>query len=441
MSNKVSTLQTQPSTNKSGSGMDSKIEKTALPWKRYGMYVGSVSVLVFAVALLLDLGNHKTFSVESSRLVVSTVEKGFFEDFIPVRGRVTPRNTIYLDAMEGGRVERVLLEDGTTVKAGDLIAELSNTGLQLDVTRNKALVTEQLNNMRSMELRLEQNRLAHKRNLVEIDYQIVKLEKQLRREQQLRKDGAIAETQIDDTRDELEYFRNRREVTLESQATDARLQEQQMAFLETTSTQLEESLEIARRNLDSLNVRAPVDGKLSGFDIEVGQSIARGGRIGQIDSPQDFKLNASIDEFYLGRVDIGQTASFQHNGREHNLVINKIYPQISGGSFDVDFVFEDGDTPANIRRGQTLQTKLTLGDPSEAILIPNGAFYQDTGGQWIFVVGPDGEEAVKRNIKTGRRNTRYIEVLDGLEQGERVVTSPYSSFRDIDRLQLNGAAS
>ncbi|WP_420429903.1 efflux RND transporter periplasmic adaptor subunit [Kordiimonas sp.] len=420
-----------------GSGMDRRVEKKKAPWKKLAIAVGAVGLVVLIATVVMDASGGRSFKVAEGRIVVSTVTEGTFEDFIPVRGRVTPLKTVFLDAIEGGRVERVLVEDGTMLKKGELIVELSNTTLQLEVTRNEALVTEQLNNMRTIELSLEQNRLSHKRNLVEINYQIKRLERQVTRERELIKTNAISQSQLDQTEDELEYYRNRRAITLESQATDARLQETQLKFLKTSGDQLETSLVYARKNLSALNVRAPVDGKLSGFNVEIGQSINRGGRLGQIDDPENYKLTANIDEFYLGRVDLGQEANFERGGDNFTMQIAKIYPQVANGQFEVDFVFE-GEQPEGIRRGQTLQTKLTLGDATKATLIPNGAFYQDTGGNWVFVVTPEGDQAVKRNVRLGRRNSRYIEVLEGLEVGERVVTSPYTSFVEMDRLKLGG---
>jgi HlyD family secretion protein len=277
--------------------------------------------------------------------------------------------------------------------------------------------------------------LSHKRNLVEIDYQIIRLNRSIDRQRELAEKNLVSQSTVDELRDELDYFINRREVTLESQATDARLQEAQLAQLRAAGTQLETSLTFARQNLDDLNVRAPVAGKLSGFNIEVGQSIERGGRLGQIDDPDGYKLNVQIDEFYLGRVDIDQVATAQHGRDEYDLRITKIYPQVNNGQFEVDMAFEE--EPANLRRGQTLQLKLTLGDNSDAILIPNGSFYQETGGSWIFVVSADGTEAVKRTVRLGRRNTDFIEVLDGLEPGEQVITSPYTSYAGMDRLTLD----
>ena len=420
---------------KSGVGMDRAIAKKKLPPRRLATAVALVTIAALIGWYLFEQAGGRSLVIENSRVVISPVTEGLFEDFIPIRTRVTPRKTVFLDIIEGGQVEQRLVDDGAMVKAGDLIVVLNNTSLQLDVARNEALVTEQLNNMRTIELQLEQNRLQHKRNLVELDYQIKRLNRQVERYSNLDNAGVAARSQLEDARDELEYYNNLRRVTRESQATDARLQESQLEFLRTSGNQLKSGLAFAQKNLDGLNVRAPVDGKLSGLDVEVGQSIPRGGRLGQIDDPYRFKLRANIDEFYLGRVDLGQSAHFEKDSQQYETIISKIYPQVSNGQFEVDLLFI-GDEPKGIRRGQTIQVRLTLGDSNSALLIPNGAFFQDTGGNWMFVVGADGSEAVKRNVRLGRRNSRYIEVLDGLELGEEVITSPYSSFKEMDRLHL-----
>jgi len=419
----------------SGEGMDRQVERARFPSKRVAVSAAVLLVLAALAAFVINLAGGRTFYVNQDRVVISDVTRGVFEDFIPIRGRFTPRRTVFLDAVEGGRVERRLVEDGAMVNAGDPIVVLSNTSLQLDVTRSEAMATEQLNNMRTIELQLEQNRLQHRRNLVEIDYQIKRLNRRVERQRELVAKMVMNESELEDTLDELEYYGQRRDVTLESQRTDARLQETQLEFLKTSGAQLEQNVALARSNLDALNVRAPVNGKLSGLDVEVGQSISRGGRIGQIDDPDNFKLSATIDEFYLGRIDVGQVALFDKGGKSYQLAVSKIYPQVSNGQFEIDMVFA-GEQPDEIRRGQTIQTKLTLGDASQALLIPNGAFYQDTGGNWIFVVTADSTEAVKRSVRLGRRNSRYIEVIEGLDAGEQVVTSPYSSFKEMDRLAL-----
>ncbi|MEM7219790.1 MAG: efflux RND transporter periplasmic adaptor subunit [Pseudomonadota bacterium] len=419
----------------SGAGMDRAVAKRSWLRRHLGALILAVLVVLGIAWWLWSTPTGRSLTLNDSRIVVSPVTQGVFEDFVPIRSRVTPRRTVFLDAIEGGRVERKLVEDGALVEAGELIVVLSNTSLQLSVTQNEAMVTEQLNNMRTIELQLEQNRLQHKRNLVELDYQIKRLERQIARFESLDNAGVAIKSQLEDAQDELQYFRNRREVTLESQATDARLQETQLAFLQKTGGQLEENLAFARQNLDALNVTAPVAGKLSGLDLEVGQSIQRGGRLGQVDDPQNFKLRASVDEYYLRRVDLGQSAVYETGGRRYPLSVSKIYPQVNNGQFEIDLQFQ-GEQPDGIRRGQTMQTRLTLGDATDARLIPNGAFYADTGGQWIFVVNDAGTEAVRRSVRLGRRNSRYIEVLDGLEVGEEVVTSPYTNYREVDRLNL-----
>ncbi len=421
-----------PSGASAGAGMDRKIAPQRNPIKRMVLLLIGLSVLALLVYWLLSAPSGKALSVVTDRIAISTVTSGIFEDFIPIRGRVTPAKTVYLDAVEGGRVERILVEDGASLKAGDLIVELSNASLQLSVLGNEARVAEQLNNMRSIELSLEQNRLEHKRNLVDIRYQIKLLTRQVSREQELVKTGAVSQSTFDDTHDTLDWYKSRLALTLESQQSDAHMQTEQLVFLKDTTKRLEGNLSISRQNLDNMNVKAPVDGTLSGFNIEVGQSIGRGERLGQIDTPNDFKVTAFIDEFYLGRVDIGQQATYDN----YTMVVSKVYPQVQNGQFEVDFKFTQAQ-PTDIRRGQTIQTKLTLGDASEALLIPNGAFYQDTGGNWIFVVTQDGKQAVRRTVRLGRRNSRFIEVVEGLDVGEKVVISPYTSYQDMALLKLN----
>jgi HlyD family secretion protein len=426
---------TDKGVNISGRSMDRIVARKMPLSTRLGYGAAAVAALLFAWWLAGMLLGGTSLNVNSQRITVSKVTVGTFEDFIPLRGRLVPSSTVYLDAIAGGRVEEVLVEDGALVEAGQPIARLSNTNLQLEVLGREAAVTEQLNDMRTLELQLEQNRLAHKRDLVEINYQVKRLTRAVERQRELVDKKLVPQSTIDDLQDELDYYVNKREVTLESQATDARLQETQLAQLKASGEQLEKSLAFARENLDDLNIRAPIAGKLSGFAIEVGQSIDPGGRLGQIDDPDGYKLSANIDEYYLGRVDLRQVAVAEHDGKDLDLRVAKIYPQIENGQFRVDMDFDE--QPAGLRRGQTLQLRLTLGDNSDAVLIPNGSFYQETGGNWVFVVSADGTEAVRRSVRLGRRNTDYIEVLDGLEPGERVVTSPYTNYVDMDRLKID----
>jgi HlyD family secretion protein len=435
---KITKLQSQPNSpgkGISGQAMDRKIQKKTPIARNLGYAVAALALLAFGWWFVDTLMGGRSLTINSQRITVSPVTVGTFEDFIPLRGRLVPRSTVYLDAIEGGRVEEVLVEDGAAVEAGDPIAILSNTNLQLEVLGREAAVTEQLNNMRTIELQLEQNRLSHKRNLIEIDYQIKRLNRAVSRQRDLASKDLASRSTIEELEDELTYYENRRDITLESQSTDVRMQEQQLQQLKEAGEQLQAGLGFARKNIDDLSVRAPLPGKLSGFNIEIGQSIVRGGRLGQIDDPDGYKLNVRIDEYYLGRVDLQQFATTEHNGRDIDLRVSKIYPQITEGQFEVDMSL--ADEPAGLRRGQTLQVRLTLGDNADALLIPNGAFYQETGGNWIFVVSADGSEAVRRNVRMGRRNTDFIEVLDGLEPGEQVITSPYNSYTNMDRLSLD----
>lgn len=416
--------------------MDKPLAKTRARWlSRAALAVVILVMIVTALAVLWPEDGRRLY-LSQDQISEARVEHGVFEDFIPLRARVAPRRTVFLDAVEGGRVESIVVEDGATVDAGQLLVRLSNAQLQLDVIARESEVTQQINNLNTLQLSLEQNRLSHQRKLVELDHQIRQLERRVKDGQALIAKGFYSQRELDEASDELVYLNDLRGVNLEAQATDARLLEAQEVQLTEATHQLRQNLILARQNLESLEVRAPVAGKLTAFDAEVGQSMGRGERIGRIDDPEQFKLSALIDEFYLPRVDLEQAASVELGGKTYPLQIGKIYPQVSNGQFEIDLFFTS-ETPTGIRRGQTLQTRLELGSPLPALLIPNGAFFQDTGGRWIFVVAADGSEAVRREVVLGRRNARNIEVIEGLEPGERVIVSPYSSFLEVDRIVLS----
>jgi HlyD family secretion protein len=375
-------------------------------------------------------------TVAADRVTISSVTKGRFDDFLPLRARVTPLVTVFLDAVEGGRVEQVLVEDGAMVRKGQLLAVLSNSDLQLNLLARQTEVTQQINSMRSQELALSQNRLQNERALIEAELVASKARRQYEMQRPLAEKGFVPGKVLRDSQDEFVSNRRRTQVLRRAQSTDERLQSSQLAQLRASAASLNASLAIARASLDALNIRAPVDGQLTAFSVQVGQSMNRGERLGQIDSAGRSKLVAQVDEFYLGRVQPGQIATAEWSGRTYRMKVAKIYPQVKNGTFEVDFHFL-GEEPKDIQRGQTLQTRLTLGDPTPALLIPNGAFYNETGGAWVFVVTPDERQAVKRQVRLGRRNAEYIEVLEGLDPGEKVLTSPYTGFADKDRLDLD----
>ena len=421
----------------SGSQMDKVVERRGLS-RNVKIAIGAGAVLVLALLFWWFMPGAGSQTVTKNRLTISTVQTGRFEDFIPLRAKVTPLLTVYIDSIEGGRVDKVLVEDGTDVVAGQPIAMLSNAELQLSTLARQTEVEQQINNMRSQELALSQTRLANERAILDAQLALTTARRQYEREAPLAAKGYVSGKQFNDTTDNYQYQQRRLAVLRRSQASDERLQSSQLDQQKASMKSMSAGLGIARNNLDALNLKAPVTGKLSGFSIQIGQSLQRGERIGQIDSPGRNKLQAGVDEFYLGRVQVNQSASVDWNGKTFRARVMKIYPQVQNGQFQVDLQFL-GEEPQGVQRGQTLQAKLTLGDPAPAKLIPNGAFYNESGGAYVFVVSPDGGTAVKRQVRLGRRNPDFIEVLDGLDAGERVITSPYTGFADKDRLDLSNA--
>ena len=416
----------------SGGNMDrvvvrKKIDKRIL----IGGAGGAALLLILIFWLFAPRAGSQT--VNADRLGIATVQNGIFDDFLPLRARVTPLVTVYLDAVEGGRVEEMAVEDGAQVAKGQLLAVLSNADLQLSTLARQTEVEQQLNNMRSQELALQQTRSANMRELNLAQTDLAKAQRQYNLQAPLAEKGFVSSKQFNDTRDDLNYQKQRLAILRRSLAQDEALQANQLAQLRASSSSLNSSLSIARSSLNQLNIRAPATGQLSGFTIQLGQSLQRGERLGQIDSAGGNKLVADVDEFYLGRVQRDQTASVEADGKTYQLKVAKVLPQVRNGQFQIELIFV-GPEPKSIQRGQTMQVKLTLGDSSRAVLIPAGAFFNDTGGQWIFVVDSGGNSATRRTIQVGRKNADFIEVLGGLKPGEKVITSSYSGLVDKDRL-------
>jgi HlyD family secretion protein len=419
----------------SGQAMDRIVERRS-PWRRRGLIAAAVVAVAGGVWwFFLRPDGGSSLQVAGAHITIGRVMRGRFDDVIEVRGRVTPLRTTYVDTASGGQVEKILVEDGARVTRGQLLCELTNTALQLDLISREAQITEQMNDLRGLELAQEQTRLVHEREMVEVQYQIKRLTRQMASSERLVGSGVSPRNELDDMKDELAYYQKRLKVQTDTRAAADKLQRAQLVQLRAANGQLEKNLEIARKNLESLKVKAPADGQLSAFTLEVGQSLAAGDRIAQIDDPEHHKLVADIDEFYLSRVDIGQRADYPSDGKSYQLQVSKIRPQVQNGQFQVELVFV-GQAPGAIRRGQTAQVRLQLGQPTEAVLVPNAAFYNDTGGTWVFVVSSDHTHAVRRKVRLGRRNPMHIEVLDGLSVGEEIVTSPYTNFLETDRLEL-----
>jgi len=419
----------------SGGAMDRVIERKTID-KRILIGAAAAGVLLLVLLFWLFAPSAGSMTINRDHLSISTVQSGTFEDFLPVRGRVTPLVTVYLDAIEGGRVDQKLVEDGAQVTQGQLLAILSNAELQLSTLEKQAEVEQQLNNMRSQELALTQTRNSNLRDLNQAETDLAKARRQYDLYKPLSDRGFVSRKSLNDTKDDLDYQQQRLQILKQSIAQTEALQTSQLKQLRAAASSLNSSMGIAHDNLSQLAVRAPVTGELSGFEIQLGQSLQQGERIGQVDSTGANKLQADVDEFYLGRVAVGQTATAEADGKIYRLKVAKVYPQVRNGQFQIDLVFQ-GVAPATVQRGQTIQAKLTLGDSSKALLIPNGSFFNDTGGTWVFVVDKSGNGASKREVRLGRRNADSIEVLSGLSPGERVITSSYSGLVDKDRLSFS----
>ena len=419
----------------SGGAMDRVIERKRID-KRI-VIAGAVAGVLFLILLFwLFAPRSDSVSVARDRLTIAPVERGVFEDFLPLRARVTPLVTVYLDAVEGGQVQKKLVEDGAQVTQGQLLAVLSNAELQLSTLEKQAEVEQQLNNMRSQELALVNTHNSNLRDLNQAENELAKARRQFELQKALADRGFIAMKTFNDTKDDLSYQTNRLAILRQSISQNESLQRSQLQQLRLASSSLNSSMGVAQNSLGQLNIRAPVTGQLSGFDIQLGQSLQQGERVGQIDSAGGDKLQADVDEFYLGRIAVGQTASAEIDGKTYRLKVNKVYPQVRNGQFQIDLFFV-GPEPSSMQRGQTIQAKLTVGDSSKALLIPNGAFFNDTGGSWIFVVDKGGESATRRAVRLGRRNGDFIEVLGGLNPGERVITSSYGGLTDKDHLTFS----
>jgi HlyD family secretion protein len=419
----------------SGGAMDRVVERKRID-RRILIGGAAGAVLLLIILFWLFAPRADSMSVSQDRLAISAAQQGTFDDFLPLRGRVTPLVTVYLDAIEGGRVDQKLVEDGAHVTQGQLLAVLSNAELQLSTLEKQAEVEQQLNNMRSQELALTQTRNTNLRDLNQAETDLAKAKRLYDLQKSLADRGFVAKKTFNDTADDLQYQQQRLAILKKSIAQTEALQTSQLQQLRLASTSLSSSMGIARSNLGQLSIRAPVTGELSGFELQLGQALQQGERIGQIDSTGGNKLQADVDEYYLGRVRVGQGATADVDGKTYRLKVAKVYPQVKNGQFQVDLVF-DGPAPASVQRGQTIATKLTLGDSAKALLIPNGAFFNDTGGNWIFVVDSGGKSATKRPIQLGRRNADFIEVLGGLQPGERVITSSYSGLTDKDHLTFS----
>jgi HlyD family secretion protein len=419
-----------------GEGIDRKVEKRWWTAKNVGIAAFALLFIGLVTYGYMSLSEGQTLNVAAEKLAIATVQEGPFQEFIAQTGSVLPRRTVYLDAVEGGRVEEIYAQEGDRVAEGDPLLRLSNSDLQMRLLTAEAQRIEQTSRLEETRFRMQQNDLDLRKQLAQIDYEIRRLEREHARNEPLHEKGLIAAEAYEQTRDELEYQRQRKELIQQAYRQDSLRMERQMEQLRSRTEQLEERYQMTQELMEHLTVRAPVAGQLTALDAEIGEIRGAGTRFGQIDMTGDFKLRAQIDEFYIERVRRGQTATTETiGGQEYELEVTKVYPEVQEGRFQVDLAFT-GPMPEALRRGQTIRFRLQLGEPQQAVLLPRGGFYQQTGGNWVFVVSENGAEATRRYIELGRQNPNYYEVLSGLEPGERVVTSSYETFGTADRLAL-----
>ena len=415
--------------------MDIQLEKKKGLRPKHIGYIALGILLLFVGYQLLFANSVSTFRTEKDKLSIADVTQGKFDDYITINGNVAPIATIYMDAYEGGRVEEKLIEEGAMVKKGDIILKLDNINLYEQILQSESGLALKQNDLRQTKLNFDSRQVEGRKSLATASTELQRLKRNFEQNQALFEEELISKETHQLSKENYELSQKQYEIVKVQTENDNELRETSLPVLETDLNRMQKTLGMVYQRLDHLNVRAPADGQLGFLDAEIGQNITQGQRIGQINVLTDYKIEASIDEHYIDRVQRDLVAIIERNGTEFPLRLRKVYPEVRNGKFKVDLIFT-ADKPETIRTGQSYNIKLQLGESSEALLLPKGSFFQSTGGQWIFVVGPDGDEAIRRNIRIGKQNSRYYEVLEGLQPGEKVITSNYDTFGEAERIVL-----
>ena len=416
--------------------MDIQIEKKT-GWKRLTTkkaipyYAGAV-LLVFVVWLAFR-DYSSTLKVDVTGLNITTVKSGEFNDYVRVTGQVQPIKTVQLSPLEAGIVEKIVIEEGTSVRQGDVIVELSNHNLSLQILDAEAQLAEKQNFLRNTVISMEQEKLSLKQERLQLNIDVARKERLYRQNEALYNKKLISKEEWLQAKEDYELARDKRDLIIERQKQDSIYRTVQIEQLDNDLANMRRNMSLIRERVANLKIKSPITGELGQLDIVLGQSLTMGEKIGQINDLQDYKIEAQIDEHYIDRVKSGLDATFERQGVSYNTMVRKVYPEVRNGQFKADFVFS-GNRPDNIRTGQTYYLNLQLGQPVQAIIVPRGAFYQSTGGNWIYVVKEGENKAVKRNVKIGRQNPQYYEVLEGLEPGEKVIISSYDTFGDNEVL-------
>ena len=419
--------------------MDIRIEKKkglrALFTKRGIPYLAGALFLLFVVWLLVR-DNSSTLRVDARTISVGTVTRGEFNDYIRVTGQVQPITTVQLSPLEAGIVERLVVEEGASVRKGDVLVELSNTSLTLEILNSEAELAEKQNILRNTLISMEQQKLDLRLDKVQLDLDVERKRRTWQQNEELYRSNLIAREDWLQSKEDYELAERKRELNIERQIQDSLYRTVQIEQMEDNLANMKRNMELIRQRIGNLQVKSPIDGEVGLLDVVLGQSVTSGQKIGQVNDLSDYKVEAEIDESYIDRVRAGLDATFERQDTAFTMRLRKVYPEVRNGQFRADFTFV-GAHPRNIRSGQTYYLHLELGQPTDAVIIPRGSFYQSTGGAWIYVVAPEGDRAYKRPIRIGRQNPQYYEVLEGLEPGERVIVSGYENYGANDVLILN----
>lgn len=419
--------------------MDIRIEKKkglrALFTKRGIPYLAGAVLLIFVVWLLVR-GNSSRLRIDARTISVGEVARGEFNDYIRVTGQVQPITTVQLSPLEAGVVERLVVEEGASVHKGDVLVELSNTSLTLEILNSEAELAEKQNILRNTLISMEQQKLDLRLDKVQLDLDVERKRRTWQQNEELYRNNLIAREDWLQSKEDYELAAKKRELNIERQVQDSLYRTVQIEQMEDNLANMKRNMELIRQRIGNLQVKSPIDGEVGLLDVVLGQSVTSGQKIGQVNDLSDYKVEAQIDESYIDRVRAGLDATFERQDTAFTMRLRKVYPEVRNGQFRADFTFV-GAHPRNIRSGQTYYLHLELGQPTDVVIIPRGSFYQSTGGAWIYVLAPEGDRAYKRQIRIGRQNPQYYEVLEGLEPGERVIVSGYENYGDNDVLILN----
>ncbi|MGC1632777.1 MAG: efflux RND transporter periplasmic adaptor subunit [Gelidibacter sp.] len=415
--------------------MDIQLEKKRFTTQKLILMGGALLLFALIVFVILSSLGGSKLNVDKERISINTVENGVFQENIPVNGIVLPITTIYLDALEGGRVEEKYVEDGAVLKKGYPIIRLSNTDLELSLINQETQVYNLLTQMQISQNAARQNTINKLNQYPDVESGLIEAKRIYDLNRRLYEKDAIGRQDLIKSQNDYNYQKERMQLSKQILSQDSIAIKQENNQVQSSYARTQSALELMRRKVADLVVKAPMDGQLTSLDAEIGQSKNKGERLGQIDALSGFKVRADIDEHYISRIYNGQTGSFNINRKPYKLTIKKVYTQVTNGRFQVDMEFGDS-LPEGIRRGQTLQIRLALSDEKQALLIPKGGFFQQTGGNWIFKVSENGATAYKVDITLGSQNTEYYEVLSGLQPGDKVITSSYDNYGDVQELVL-----